>query len=70
MKINKLIGILQKMNPETDIIGFDAYEEHLTRKISIKLHNHNGFETDCWHPERKFKSAIPAGTYLLINFGE
>ena len=70
MKIKKLIAMLQKMNPEMDIIGFDSYEEKLTKKISVRSYSHNGFECDCWHSDREFESDIPAGQYLLINFGD
>jgi hypothetical protein len=70
MKIKKLLAMLNKMNSELDIIGFDPYEEHLTKNISIEEYSHNGIESDCWHFERKFKSNIPAGQYLLINFGD
>jgi hypothetical protein len=70
MKIKKLIAMLNKMDPELDIIGFDSFEERLTKKISVKQYCHNGFENDPWHPEHKFESNIPIGQYLLIDFGE
>ena len=70
MKIAQLIKTLSKLNPNTTIIGFDSYNECLTKVINTEVLEHNGMENNCWHPERQFKSDIPAGEYLYITFGD
>jgi len=70
MKIAKLIKILSELDPDTIIVGFDSYNECLTKKINTEILKHTGIETNCWHSDRKFKSDIPAGNYFYITFGE
>ena len=70
MKIAQLIKTLSKLNPNTTIIGFDSSNECLTKVINTNILEHNGMENICWHHEHEFKSAVPAGEYLYITFGD
>lgn len=69
MTVYDLIKKLSKFNPNTVIVGFDAYNERLTDKIEVKSINHNGIESDCWS-NMPFESDIPAGKYIRIDFSE
>lgn len=70
MTVYDLIKKLSQFNPNTVIVGFDAYNERLTDKIEIKSIKHNGTESDCWHSNMTFESDIPAGNYIRIDFSE
>ena len=70
MKIKKLIERLNKLNPNMDIIGFDPFEEKLTKVININAIQHNGKEFNCYNAGMEIDSNIPSGSYLLINFGD
>jgi hypothetical protein len=70
MTVYDLIKKLSQFDKNTVIVGFDPYNEQLTDKMEIKLINHTGIESDCWHSNRTFKSDIPAGEYIRIDFSE
>lgn len=52
------------------IIGFDAYNECLTKIVKFEVVEHSGIEHNCWHYEQTFESGVPAGAYLQINCGD
>ncbi len=69
MKVSKLIKLLSEMPQDATVVGFDSYNEKLTKRVSVGLLNHLGIETNCWHSGRTFKSDIPAGIYVNISIG-
>lgn len=67
MNVKQLSKILSKLPPDTKIMVINEYDRAISLKVSAKMFKHDGFEHDGFHPEHKWESNIPAGSYFFIT---